>query len=214
MAPRPSARGLPPPHDIRRLRLVSLGKVAAPLVAVLMIAALVALPLFGPGSLEDSAVDKQLEEGGDLAAGMVRPTFEGLDGRGRPFVLRAQTADFASGDQRFLRLDQPEGDLMLSDGSAVALSAAKGLYDREDRLMRLTGEVTLFHDDGFEVVTDTAWLDISGGRAEGSDPVAGEGPVGRITSEGFRIEEEGARVFFTGQSRLVLYDDEEQRPLP
>lgn len=128
-------------------------------------------------------------------------------------MVRAQTADFVSEDERFVRLDRPEGDLALSDGSAVAITAAQGVYDREVQFMQLAGEVTLFHDDGFEVVTESAVLDFPGGRAEGSDPVEGEGPVGHIAAEGFRIEEDGARVFFTGRSRLVLYSGEERQEL-
>src|SRR5699024_9605475 len=175
------------PHDWGRRRLVAFGKMAAPGVGVLVVLALIGLPLLGSDPLDNADREESVAEAIDLSAGMVGPRFEGLDGQGRPFVVRAQTADFASEDQRFVRLDRPQGDLALSDGSAVAITAARGVYDREVQFMQLAGDVTLFHDDGFEVVTESALLDMPGGRAEGHDPVAGEGPVGHIVSEGFRI---------------------------
>ena|SRR5690625_505748 len=200
----------PVPHDWGRRRLVAFGKVAAPAVGLLVILALVGLPLLASDPIDSPDREERAGEGIDLSAGMVGPRFEGVDGQGRPFVVRAETADFASEDQRFVQLERPKGDLSLSDGSEVAITAASGVYDREVQFMQLAGDVTLFHDDGFEVVTDSAVLDIPGGRAEGSEPVAGEGPVGHIVSEGFRIEEDGARVLFTGRSRLVLYGDQVQ----
>jgi len=210
----PSASRHPRPHDWGRRRLTALAKLAAPGVGILVILLLLGLPFFGSGPVDSAGAPERDQEDVDLSAGMVAPRFQGLDGQGRPFVVRARTADFASDDQRYVRLDRPEGDLALSDGSEVALTATRGFYDRGDQQMQLLGDVLLFHDDGFEVVTQSALLDLPGGRAEGNDPVEGEGPVGHIVSEGFRIEENGARVIFTGRSRLLLYDDAEQEQSP
>jgi len=212
LEPPPSTKR-PTPHDWGRRRLVAFAKMAAPGLGFLVVLALLGLPMLASSPADKPDRAPSLDEGIDLSAGMVGPQFEGLDGQGRPFVVRAQTADFVSEDERFVRLERPEGDLALSDGSAVAITAAQGVYDREVQFMQLAGEVTLFHDDGFEVVTESAVLDFPGGRAEGSDPVEGEGPVGHIAAEGFRIEEDGARVFFTGRSRLVLYSGEERQEL-
>jgi len=204
----------PIPHDAGRRRLIAIAKLAAPGIGILIILALLALPLLGSDPLEKSHTAERAKEQLDVSAGMVGPSFQGMDGQGRPFQVRARTADFASDDQRFVRLEQPEGDLALSDGTVVALTAAHGLYDRDDQLMQLQGDVVLFHDDGFEVVTERALLDLPHGRAEGNAPVEGQGPVGHIRSEGFRIEENGAKVVFTGHSRLVLYENAEQGRLP
>ncbi|MDF2096096.1 LPS export ABC transporter periplasmic protein LptC [Aquibaculum arenosum] len=211
----PPAPHRPKPHDMGRRRLVALGKLVVPTIGALVIAALVALPLLRSDPLDEPPEAAQREDGAvDLSAGVIAPRFAGLDGQGRPFTVTASTADFATEDQRFVRLDRPEGDLTLSDGSWVAITAARGVYDREDQLMQLAEEVTLFHDEGFEVVTESAWLDIPGGRAEGHDPVQGQGPVGHIASEGFRIEERGAKVVFTGRSRLLLYEEPQEGDLP
>lgn len=210
----PSRAERPQPYDLGRRRLVALGKLLVPAAAALVLAALVVLPALRPDPVSDAVTSRERQQGVDLDAAMIAPRFEGRDGRGRPFAVTASAADFASQDQRFVRLQQPEGDLRLSDGSSVAISAARGLYDREDQLMQLAGQVNLFHDQGFEFVTESAWLDLPTGLAQGSDPVAGEGPVGHIEAEGFRIEERGARVIFTGRSRLLLYGSTPRENLP
>lgn len=193
---------------------MGLGKLLVPGMAALVVAAMVIVPALRPDPVGEN-VDAREERGGvDFAAGMVSPRFEGRDGEDRPFTVMATTANFTSDDQRFVRLDRPEGELTLSDGSWVSITAASGIYDREDQLMQLAGKVNLFHDEGFEVVTESARLDFPGGRAEGNEPVVGQGPVGHIEAQGFRIEERGAKVIFTGKSRLLLYGDGPRGELP
>jgi len=204
----------PAPQDLGRRRLIALGKLLVPAAAALVVVALVVLPALRSDPVGDAVQQRERRAAADLTAAMISPRFEGRDGRGRPFAVTASTADFASDDQRFVRLELPEGDLLLSDGSWVAITAARGIYDREDRLMQLAGQVNLFHDQGFELVTESAWLDLPAGRAEGGDPVTGQGPIGHIESQGFRIEERGARVIFTGESRLLLYGEPPLGSLP
>jgi len=197
----------PAPQDLRRRRLITLGKLLVPTAATLVLVALAVVPALRSDPVDEAVQQRERRASVELDAAVINPRFEGRDDRGRPFTVSASTADFASEDQRFVRLELPEGDLLLSDGTWVAIAAARGVYDREDQLMQLAGQVNLFHDQGFELVTESAWLDLPAGRAEGDDPVAGQGPVGHIESQGFRIEERGARVIFTGRSRLLLYGD-------
>ena len=103
------------------------------------------------------------------------------------------------------RLDRPKADITLGDGSWVALTAKDGLYRREDRVLRLRGGVSLFHDSGTEFITETALVDLAGHAAEGDERVRGHGPFGLLESEGFRILERGDRIVFTGKSTLTLF---------
>jgi len=45
---------------------------------------------------------------------------------------------------------------------------------------------------------------MSKGSAEGDDPIEGHGPFGTIVAEGFRIENQGEVIVFTGKARLLL----------
>ena len=53
--------------------------------------------------------------------------------------------------------------------------------------------------------TESADIDISAGTASGGLPVAGQGPFGQISAQGFLILNKGARIVFTGKSHLIIY---------
>lgn len=137
------------------------------------------------------------------SARLVAPRYVGRDERGRPYELAAETAEQPSGSQT-VNLTKPVGDITLEDGAWVALKAETGWYQRERALLDLEGEVTLFHDAGYEIRTARAHIDLAAGRAEGDDPVAAQGPPGTLDGAGFRLEEKGAVVIFTGPARMVL----------
>ncbi len=134
---------------------------------------------------------------------LVAPRYAGRDNRGRPYELTAETAEQPSGSQT-VNLAKPVGDITLEDGTWVALKAATGWYQRDQAQLDLQGEVTLFHDAGYEIRTARARIDLAAGRAEGDDPVAAQGPPGTLDGTGFRLEEKGAVVIFTGPARMVL----------
>jgi len=43
------------------------------------------------------------------------------------------------------------------------------------------------------------------GTAFGNASVSGQGPFGTLKSSGFRILDNGKRIIFSGQSRLIFY---------
>ena len=77
-------------------------------------------------------------------------------------------------------------------------------------MLDLNGEVTLFHDRGFELRTQAAQVDLEAGVARGSEDVEGQGPFGNLEAEGFQVLDRGARVLFMGKSRAVLYPNNER----
>ena len=135
---------------------------------------------------------------------MLNARFDGVDAEGRPFSLSADEASQPSSVNEIVDLSLPKGDITLNDGTWLALTAKTGKYDRQGNTLDLAGAVSLFHDQGFELQTATAAVDLEAGRAEGSDPVKGHGPFGRLRSEGFRVEDNGDTIVFTGRSRMIL----------
>jgi lipopolysaccharide export system protein LptC len=94
---------------------------------------------------------------------------------------------------------------MLKDGTWLVLTAASGVYERTAKTLDLTGAVTLFHDTGYEIRTQSARVDLEQGTAEGQEPVHGQGPFGDLQSEGFRMIGKGETIFLTGKSKVVFY---------
>jgi len=181
-------------------------KVVLPALAVALILLVVVWPQLVP---EDSRFRVGLSDLAPDSAGkltMVNPRFQGVDAQDRPFSVVAQTATQEKSGADVVELDQPKADITLKDGAWLALTADHGTFDRASQTLHLDGHVSLFHDRGFEMRTETAHVDLKAGTARSDTPVAGQGPAGHLEAEGFRLEDKGGTIVFTGKSKLTLYD--------
>lgn len=139
---------------------------------------------------------------------MANGVYTGIDDKRRPYTLTAETVSLSNSGLSLVALGAPKADLLMEDGSWVAVTAKNGTYDRDKKLLRLRGSVNLFHDSGYEFHTEAAAIDMMAGDAYGTDPVAGQGPFGNIKSEGFVVRNRGERIEFTGKATLILYPNQ------
>ena len=187
-----------------RMRLMRWGKYLLPVIAVGLGVAIFYLAqvevgknvvLIGPTTeVVPEAID---------SVSMTNARFSGRDNRNRSFTVTADEARQKSTDSAIIHLKHPKADLDLTDGRLVAIHADSGIFVRSDQLLNLAGEVTLSDNKGFEFHTDSASIDLGRNTASGDAPVAGRGPSGDITSEGFRVLDDGDRVLFTGKTSLT-----------
>lgn len=123
---------------------------------------------------------------GDLA--MTKPKLHGTDSEGNPFTV---TADKAVQDPKNLRqasLINVEADLSLKDGQWLNATAPHGILNADARQLQLSGAIAVFTDQGYEVHTDLAYIDMERGIATGPHRVTGQGPQGTFVADRFRIE--------------------------
>jgi lipopolysaccharide export system protein LptC len=194
-------------------RFVAWMKVALPCAAVALLVLVAAWPRI------QSAVERlqkmpriDLSQARDLR--MVNLHYSGTDRHDRPFTVTADaarqrtvTADAArqrSEVDDLVELELPKADMTTQSGTWLALTAYSGIYRPQSQLLDLFGNVELFQDKGNEFKTDSAHIDMSKGSAAGDDPIEGHGPFGTIVAEGFRIENQGEVIVFTGKARLDL----------
>lgn len=135
----------------------------------------------------------------------------GVDSRARPFTITADVGTLTRSDdgEPVYLLDQPQGDMVLEDGSWVVIGARDGRYEETSRYLYLSGDVSLFHDAGYEFHTEAGRFKLDDHTAAGEEPVTGQGPFGTIKSQGFRILDGGARILFTGKAQMMLYRQEQ-----
>jgi lipopolysaccharide export system protein LptC len=184
-------------------RFVTLMKVTLPLIAAVLVGLVVVWPQF-----------RDVREGFRIEIARLTSTlggqelsnarFTGTDAKGRPFTVLAESAAQVDGQKDVVKLERPKADITLQNGAWIASSADTGRYLRDEQQLDLAGGVNLFHDQGFEMHSPTARLDLRRGTAEGDEHVDGHGPTGTISATGFRVLDNGARVFFTGPAKLVL----------
>lgn len=125
---------------------------------------------------------------------MLNPKFNGRDANGEPFLITASTAKRRRGTAEVIDLDQP----VLEDGLGTNVRADEGVYDREARTLRLAGNVKLLDVTGYEFVSDAAIMHVEDNRIEGQSPLNGEGPLGKVRADTYKVIENGSKVVLTG----------------
>lgn len=186
-------------------RFVGLMKYLLPLVALAIIALVALWP-----ELHEEPGPAIAPRTGQEAGQMLSPRFVSVDNARQPYSIVARAASQSPVAPSVVDLDRPEAELTRSDGTWLALIADRGSYDREAERIDLQGRVNLFRDDGSELLTDRAQVDLKAGVAWGDLPVQAQGPFGLLTAEGFRFADEGRTVVFLGQSSLLLRQDRDR----
>ena len=136
---------------------------------------------------------------------MLNLRFDGMDQEDRPFSITANEARQNTDQIGVIDLIEPRADITLADGAWVALMAAGGHYDRDGRRLDMSGGVNVFHDRGFEISSEVVSVDLDTGTASSDRVVNGQGPAGELTAAGFRVMNDGQRIFLNGPARLELY---------
>ncbi len=195
----------------RRVALLKRILPAIGLSLLLLVAAWPRLvPLWESVRLSYPAID--LREAKELR--MIDPRYAGIDRLNRPYVVTAAVGRQLSDRNDLMSLELPRAQLLLHPGVMVVLTAATGIYQPQAQLLDLFGKVTLTHQNGTQFVTARAHVDLATNIAQGHDPIAGDGPSGNITGQGFRVSDRGDTIFFTGRSHLLLKPAKPSRPPP
>ena len=183
-----SARSRATIHDAERYaRFVNIMRRGLLLAGLLLIGLVVGYSLL-PRQSQRMAMtfEKMGIVSGDLS--MIKPKLHGADSDGNPFTI---TADKATQDPKNLRqaaLTNVEADMSLKDGQWLTATAPHGLLDANARQLQLNGAIAVFTDQGYELHTDLAHIDLAKGVATGPHRVTGQGPSGTFVADRFRIE--------------------------
>jgi lipopolysaccharide export system protein LptC len=203
-APRPRFRLEQNRIGVKYSRFVGLMKLLLPAAAGVLVLMIIIWPQFSKERegfrLGPSKISIETAGGQKL----VNARYTGTDRRDNPFTITAKTLAQRHVDDEAVELRGPTADIFLDAGAWIAVSAPKGSYRKEPRILELTGGVDLFHDDGYEFHTEKATVDLAAGVATSDTPVHGHGPFGELQSSGFRISDGGERVQFEGKTRMLL----------
>ena len=133
---------------------------------------------------------------------MRQARYRGVDERGRPFTVTADSA-LQNGPVR-IDLTEPKGDLVTESGSWVMVEARDGVYIQRAGQLDLSHDVVLYRDDGTVMRTQSAAVDVRQGAATSSEMTHAEGPFGVLDAQGFTLVDKGAAIQFHGPAKLTL----------
>jgi lipopolysaccharide export system protein LptC len=178
-------------------------KAILPVTAVLLLVALAVAPGLrsGPGA---QRVSYKVPAASDASASRMEDAqYRGVDQHGQPFTLTAGTANQQGSDD--IALSNPEGDITLASGAWLLLKSNAGLFDQKLQTLGLSGDVTLYRNDGTMMTGPDAKIDLKQGGATSDSPVQAAGPFGTLNAAGgFVLSDRGADVVFNGPVTMVL----------
>ena len=185
---------------VRRMRVI------LPLCAVFLVVILIGYALW------DDVQDRIFIQFGGLAREgeelrMVSPSFSGVDSRGRPFVVTAETVAQGQGESSTYKLLSPEAKTAVGTPQEAHIISREGLYTEDGKTLDLMGDVIMRYglgDNAYEFRTETASMNIDTNRVHGESFIEGESPIGTLQADGFEALERGEHVIFTGNVRARI----------
>jgi lipopolysaccharide export system protein LptC len=185
-------------------RFVARMKIALPVVAGVILLLVLLFPQFR-GETERFRVGvKKLDDITSDVLSMVNARYVGTDDDGHPYTITAASAKERSSEDKAIDLVDPKADLTTSDGHWVKITATKGVYDRNQQILDLGGQVDVYQQEGYELHSTAARFSVKDRIATGNAPVNGKGSFGTIAAAGFSVTDNGTVVNFTGPVTLVL----------
>ncbi len=196
-------RSMPSPASLaRRRRVVIWAKRLLPLVGLALLASITLWPNLEGGAAGERVsfhVSANVPVGGGK---LLDARYSSVNQHGEPYTVTAVQAVQVAPDR--VNLTRPKGDITLQSGAWLMLHAKKGVYGPKSRQLDLSGDVTLYRDDGTTIRTASATIDMVQGAAASGVAVSAEGPFGTLDATGFSLLDGGAVIQFSGPARLIL----------
>jgi LPS export ABC transporter protein LptC len=130
---------------------------------------------------------------------MINPRFYGRDHGGKAFSVAAAFAVRDNNQFQRIYVEQPVLVLGAAPGPETRVSADKGVYHEDTRILTLDGHVHVHDRQGNDFLTAQAVVDTVTDDIDGPTPVAGHGPLGRIASQSYAVHNGGAQILFNGR---------------
>ncbi len=132
-----------------------------------------------------------------------RSTIAGYDKQQQPFVVNAKVARQDAEKNNIVHLTAIDAKLNRSDGTVMTVSARKGTYDTDSRVLDLEGDVRLASEGKFVANMDKARVFLEQKRLVSNVPVTVSLQNGKIDANGLEITDNGNRVEFLNRVKAT-----------
>jgi lipopolysaccharide export system protein LptC len=186
---------------MRRLRI------ALPVLALLLVAAFFLNTRKGAGD------DAFLDDFADLNATTqnlrsAKPQFSGVDAKGNPYEITADSASQKPESKEIVELDQPRAVTVGGDQQSV-VEAESGIFNTDNKRLLLQDGVTFEHAigrDNYVLKTSAATVSIDDQTVESDQGVTGAGPGGAtLKADRMQADNRDGGVVFEGSVSMRLY---------
>ena len=170
------------------------------------VGALLAYMLLSPLSEKKEVsflLDKNKVETAKERLRVEKAQYRGIDDRGRPFVIDAETAVQPSSAEPLVHIDGMAARIQLEEGPAV-LRAERGRYDMNAQTVDVLGPILFTAADGYRLETRDVAIDLNTRSLSGSNGVEGVMPLGRFSAQRMEVDLPSRTVVLTGRARLHI----------
>ncbi len=178
-----------------RSRLIMVMRLALPIAIALIGLGFAAWVIFG-------GVTGRIGAQGGPGPGTIHMSnarFLGRDEQGRAYIITSASAARDNADINRITLDHPTMVMDSDSPHPTRLSADRGVYREDNRILMLDGHVLLHDSQGDDLVTSQAIIDTVKGAVAGRSAVNGAGPTGDFHADSYAVYDRGDRLVFQGK---------------
>ena len=135
---------------------------------------------------------------------MLNPNFQGRTEAGKPFLITAASAVRDNADSDKVTLERPVLNLGAGTPEWTKVTAARGVYREDTRMLDLKGQVTLDDYKDNHLATEHALVDTAKNNVDGDTHISGHGPSGSIEASSYSLRDGGAYLLFQGRVKSVI----------
>ena len=135
-----------------------------------------------------------------------KPVFMGMDNKKQPFKVMAKKATRLKESPDIFDLERPTGEL-ISGTEEFFVKGDEGVFYKDIQQLKIKGNVQFNDAQNMIFNTSEMYFDFKKEILIGNQEVRGKKNNSIIISEGFKITNNGDKVFFTGKTKLKLVNE-------
>ena len=135
---------------------------------------------------------------------IIEPKFLGLNKNKKPFLVKAYRAEKISNQENVYKLQKPSGEMKDNKGTMFFLNSLEGEFDQNNQKIHLYENVYLKNLEGLSFKTESAYIDLETNDIYGNVKTFGFNNNGKISSQGFKIKDQGNIITFKGPTNLII----------
>ena len=138
---------------------------------------------------------------------MTNPHFFGQSEKGDRYTVSGLVAVRQGADTPVFTMKSPAIEYRSANQGATHVSAANGIYNRDNQTVTLTGNVVMQPGNSDMVYrTEEAVLDLTKSQVSGDKHVDGIGSLGHITGESFLLANSGKSIELHGRGDVQVFE--------
>lgn len=135
---------------------------------------------------------------------LLNPHFTTTDAQQQPVNVTAARAIQNQENPDLLKLDKPNADLKMKNGSNVKIESLQGTYEQKTEKLFLQDNVKIHHESGYVLEAEELRVDMKTREAFSDKTVHVKGPDAKVIATGLEGNVENGILIFKGPATLTL----------